>query len=744
MAIGAVAASTPCSVAQWSTTYAIQRLGLFGPDQTGSNGVQTSYFSIWDIPNVVAGTSTRYSTAGLVNGEDAWVWDGVATHRVGLIGGAYTGSDGLQYSMPLYLNRVGLAAGYSDREVGEGEDSWVWDGAQTRQVGLTGGPYYSSGHQQSYVLGLNDAGYVVGTSDRYTAGGVEDGRVTWVWDGTSTRQIGLTGPDYTSSSGATDGGIDGLSTSGQVTGHSYRFSGNTHNGEDVWVWNGGATQQIGLIGGVHTGSAGYQFGIFGAVNAAGQVCGLADRITGVSAYNGTDAWVWNGRTTLQIGLIGGANTGSAGYQRSSISFQNGAGQEAGHSDRLSGVNTANGQDAWVWDGTMTRQVGLVGGVYRSSSGYQYSDVVLQSEAGQVAGYSSRDPGPGTSNGRDTWAWNGTTQQIGLIGGPYAGSAGFQYSTVSIQNDAGQVTGYSRRIVGVSTDNGSDAWVWNGSTTLEIGSGFRSMPTMQNDAGQVVGLSSPINDAGVNLGQDVWLWNGTTTLPIGLTGGPYTVDTGPSAGYEFSEVLFQSPSGHVSGYSRRYTNGRNQNGQTAWYYDPSTAGLTAIVGSTRTSDGYAYSGPGALTDDGILVGGYTYFENGEGPGEPHGFAFRPDLGFIELGSLVAGGLDAHGWSTINQVRSVVGSSPLHALFGGGLVAGQTSGESLFVMMPQSFCVADFDHDGVVGSVADIEAFFACLAGNCCAACGSADFDGDGETGTDADIETFFRVLAGGSC
>jgi hypothetical protein len=45
---------------------------------------------------------------------------------------------------------------------------------------------------------------------------------------------------------------------------------------------------------------------------------------------------------------------------------------------------------------------------------------------------------------------------------------------------------------------------------------------------------------------------------------------------------------------------------------------------------------------------------------------------------------------------------------------------------------------------IEAFFACLAGNCCPLCDTADFNADGDSATDADIEAFFRVLAGGSC
>ncbi len=60
-----------------------------------------------------------------------------------------------------------------------------------------------------------------------------------------------------------------------------------------------------------------------------------------------------------------------------------------------------------------------------------------------------------------------------------------------------------------------------------------------------------------------------------------------------------------------------------------------------------------------------------------------------------------------------------------------------------CAQDYDGDGDTGTDADIEAFFRCLSGDCCARC-PADFDGDGNGGTDGDIEAFFRVLAGGNC
>ncbi len=84
----------------------------------------------------------------------------------------------------------------------------------------------------------------------------------------------------------------------------------------------------------------------------------------------------------------------------------------------------------------------------------------------------------------------------------------------------------------------------------------------------------------------------------------------------------------------------------------------------------------------------------------------------------------------------------------IICSPFEGITLLVSTPipwSDHCSADFNNDGVVGAGSDIEAFFACLGGNCCTTCGSADFNGDGDIiGTDADIESFFRVLAGGSC
>jgi hypothetical protein len=77
-------------------------------------------------------------------------------------------------------------------------------------------------------------------------------------------------------------------------------------------------------------------------------------------------------------------------------------------------------------------------------------------------------------------------------------------------------------------------------------------------------------------------------------------------------------------------------------------------------------------------------------------------------------------------------------------GSLTSSPATLTVSQSCGSADFNGDGDIGTDADIEAFFACLAGTCCPTCGSADFNGDGDIGTDADIESFFRVLGGGTC
>jgi hypothetical protein len=117
-------------------------------------------------------------------------------------------------------------------------------------------------------------------------------------------------------------------------------------------------------------------------------------------------------------------------------------------------------------------------------------------------------------------------------------------------------------------------------------------------------------------------------------------------------------------------------------------------------------------------------------------------------LIQDGVTTIGGFTVQNVRGITdgfSSSPSgQYVMVRVVLAG--SGDAVVLISFARCGTADFDCDGDVGTDADIEAFFACLGGNCPALpCNStADFDADGDVGTDADIEAFFRVLSGGNC
>jgi probable HAF family extracellular repeat protein len=105
----------------------------------------------------------------------------------------------------------------------------------------------------------------------------------------------------------------------------------------------------------------------------------------------------------------------------------------------------------------------------------------------------------------------------------------------------------------------------------------------------------------------------------------------------------------------------------------------------------------------------------------------------------------GWTL--QVAQSMSDDGLTIVGYGLNPSGQTQAWAItFPPLPCDSTISDFNGDGDFGTDQDIEAFFACLAGNCCITCyeGGSDINGDGDFGTDQDIEAFFRCLAGNCC
>jgi hypothetical protein len=145
-----------------------------------------------------------------------------------------------------------------------------------------------------------------------------------------------------------------------------------------------------------------------------------------------------------------------------------------------------------------------------------------------------------------------------------------------------------------------------------------------------------------------------------------------------------------------------------------------------------AGPGAAPRMAVDSGGRLFLSNGAF-GNGRFYSFESDLTLR--------------WSI--PVTNINIGAPALGVDGTMVIAG--NGTNIFALRtdrpaPPTCGNQDFNGDGDFGTDQDIEAFFACIAGSCCAACwpGGQDFNGDGDFGTDQDIEAFFRVLAGGTC
>ena len=142
------------------------------------------------------------------------------------------------------------------------------------------------------------------------------------------------------------------------------------------------------------------------LNEAGQVVGSAVRYSGVGATQGQSAWLYNGASTVNVGLTGTEHTRNDGHRSSDAVFLNEAGQVAGVAERYSGGSSWLGQSVWFYNGSSTNNVGLTGAEYTRFDGRQDNQLVALNAAGQVAGTAARYLSGGTS----AWLYDLTLDQ----------------------------------------------------------------------------------------------------------------------------------------------------------------------------------------------------------------------------------------------------------------------------------------------------------------------------------------------
>jgi probable HAF family extracellular repeat protein len=361
-----------------------------------------------------------------------------------------------------------------------------------------------------------------------------------------------------------------------------------------------------------------------------------------------------------------------------------------------------------------------------------------------------------------WRWSsqGTVEDLGYI--VESGNFDYSYDTApgSISFDGTVAAGVSAAVY-VDSDNRGFRWTPSGMQSLGPGVAHG----VSGDGSIVVGSANNCCGSGP-LGACRWLADGTPlVLGAPADGRDWAIPDAYAANFDGSVIAGRA--GLYSGGDfllRWVANGSEvevlgtvPGGGTVHPTGVSADGSVIVgYGDAGVCHAFRWTQGTGVQDLGILPGGNgntrAYGVSADGrivvgdcyvgsASDPTGFVWTPGTGMMDFREyLLSRSVNVDGFFP----TSVQGVSPDGTAVVVNSALGVDYTSSLVRGLDFGTCSADFNGDGAVGTDADIEAFFACLGGNCCPTCGSADFNGDGAIGTDADIESFFRVLGGGPC
>ncbi|WP_157836853.1 hypothetical protein [Geminisphaera colitermitum] len=349
--------------------------------------------------------------------------------------------------------------------------------------------------------------------------------------------------------------------------------------------------------------------------------------------NQTASWV-SSSSTVRNDRLGqwqdAIYTGTGPRQSTTIGGTSGDKIIYGESYQYNGT-TISGRYAWTYNvatGASAR-IGLTGGIYDLSGGYQYSEILAASSQ-YIGGFSRRNTGT-TNYTRDAWLYDtasDTTSKVGLTGTGQSlyGNTEFektgnstQYHTISNITESGYVSGQSRRYWGTEDSAlNQAAWVYKAQsdTTLRLGfyddistwseeelkagSEYTQANNLPVLAGSQLSAVTVVTEQGYALGysqrytadgsfnsfnRTSWITNiadattetDLTYTKLGLTGDSYI----GANDIRYSEVSVTTPAqntftqtGYLFGITHRYNEIGTQIGQAAWIANEST-GFEAI-------------------------------------------------------------------------------------------------------------------------------------------------------------------------
>lgn len=231
------------------------KIGLTDPDDTehtGSDGYQYNRAHFLNDAGHVVGEATRCEGTNHNLGTSLWFYNGSTTAKIGLTDEEHTTDNGYKRIQAWSLNAAGQVIGTSERfrssETYYGQSAWIFNGSATTKIGLLDAEHTGSNDfQYSFAMVLNDAGQAIGYSQRFSSTGDNLGDSAWFYNGSTTTKIGLTDDGYTRSDGYKKSWSSSLNAAGQVIGYSERYSDATYLGQTAWFFDSDQNQLHSLV-----------------------------------------------------------------------------------------------------------------------------------------------------------------------------------------------------------------------------------------------------------------------------------------------------------------------------------------------------------------------------------------------------------------------------------------------------------------------------------------------------------------
>lgn len=536
----------------------------------------------------------------------------------------------------------------------------------------------STGYQEAFAMNGNSSGQIIISAQRYSGTTTQGtGLLLYTPGSSGLVRLGLTGAEYTSSSGAQSSSPDGvhaIDNAGRVYGTSTVFTSGVNAATWVYV-PGTGNVRVGIYG------AGYiapgfatSSNIFKGHNANGLTIGQSKNYYGTNK-TGFTSWVYNPGTNTQttLGFDTGDYLGANGIRLSNVTGITDSGLVAGHSTQfVSGGTAAGNSTSWIYNtgsSSYTTLPGLTGTVFSKSDSTRSSTTVAMNNSGYVLGSSLRYGAGGSDLGNTYWLYNPNTQTTMTLGPSDAGYTapnGKQQMSFGYINNAGQVAGTNNRFNASSTSVGIEAWLYTPGAGYKragltgaayTGSDGRQLSTVTYLAqtGHVFGGSIRYSGT-TNIGSSIYAYDPSTdqSYVVGLEDSRHLSSSGSATTTPF----IYDESGRVLGFSQRFTDNGLDAGQSGWYFDPTDNTTSPLIFSERPADHYAYTLPIGLTPNGGVVGQYNEYDqtNGSLLGT-RAFFWSKNDGLITLDNVT-------DMNEFTRLSIAVGFNGLSQIYGGG--------------------------------------------------------------------------------